>query len=173
MSHEEYTAADFIAELNEVEETRQGLNNKIRSILLNDMSSILNSMNLGSPEHDELTISHQSTPNRFMISNKNYARTYRQGYLHSEEWFNGEGYIDSIKDLPARITYYPSGKVFITTWRYNNNVHRGDGKPAMITYYESGKIKQEVHVVKGRPSREGHTTAHIEYNEKGDITDEW
>lgn len=77
-------------------------------------------------------------------------------------------------DLPARIEYYPNGRIELEEWYREGRKHRNN-LPARITYHEkSGQVSCETWYKNGKYHRDGDLPAIIEYNEFSMLhSEEW
>ena len=79
------------------------------------------------------------------------AETY---YLKGEiDSFNAKEFEDDLLEFhkehgPAKIFYYPNGKIEKECWYKNNKLHKEDG-PAVIRYDIDGKIIEEFYFLNG------------------------
>lgn len=69
---------------------------------------------------------------------------------------------------PARIFYFPSGKVMHKIWYNMGKPHRKNG-PAVIAYYENESIKYKKWVHNDQYYRDGDRPAYISYHKNGRI----
>ncbi len=74
-------------------------------------------------------------------------------------------------DLPAKTTFFPSGKKMCEIWftSFSGKKHRENDKPAEISYYPSGRIDSKVWYKEGKETRENELPSVIIYYPPGKI----
>lgn len=75
------------------------------------------------------------------------AKIYDNGVLKIEYYYNDKFEFHK-EHGPAKIFYYPNGKIEKECWYKNNKLHKKDG-PAVIRYDINGKIIEEFYFLNG------------------------
>jgi len=142
------SAADFISMVEEASADNV-INNEDYSVMIEDLSDILNKMN--EKPGESFNISKEGL--LLVINNENYKRLYKNQVLVEEYW-NKSGTIHRDGDKPAYMRYYEnSGKIKTEQWYQNGRIKRDGGKPQSIRYDRYGEPEEYLSRYKITPSR--------------------
>ncbi len=171
-----FNAVNFIEALDEALIKDSALQ-PYRSLLLRDMSSILDEVNLPDTDAGHIYITRISPIGSITVSTRCYLREYiSTGKVSSKSWFSREGNTShSYKDNPGVIYYdTDSSQLSYEEWYKKGKLHRDGGKPAKRTYYNDGRVAGEEWRENGDLHRQGNS-ALTYYNEETGrkIIEEW
>jgi antitoxin component YwqK of YwqJK toxin-antitoxin module len=97
-------------------------------------------------------------------------KTYKNGIIIEEKYLNDKDEFYRDDDLPARITYFESGRVNSYTWYKNNVISRNDN-PAFIEYFDvdGDIIRRKTWYKNGNVHRNENLSAYVRYDINGNI----
>ncbi len=164
-----YQAADFIY-LVESNFRINAISADERKILLRDISDIVEKLNENSNAKKVLIRGEKPFSSSLYVYNGIYRRTYKEGHLVSDNYFEeGTNEPGRDNDKPAITTYHKNRNIEKEVWYSHNRINRSGDEPAILEYYLNGKLKLKQWRIFGEIHRETNGPVSLEYYENGNL----